>query len=107
MATATSVFLGEIVFMNWYYHSRLGLDIPKLLRGLLKGIGPALVGAVAVCTPLALLMPRSWLALAVGVFAYVLVAGIAVHRFGLNSSEWAQVNALVRSIRPHGRTDAV
>lgn len=50
--TAVSLILGNVILMNWYYHTRVGLDIVNFGRQILRlsvGVVPAvLVGAVLV-----------------------------------------------------------
>ena len=47
-----SLILGNVILMNWYYHTRVGLDIVNFGRQILRlsvGVVPAvLVGAVLV-----------------------------------------------------------
>ena len=44
----TSVVLGTGLFMNWYYHTRIGLDMVYFWKNMLPTIGLAL-GVTTVC----------------------------------------------------------
>ena len=52
LATGLTLVLGQGVLMNGYYAHTLGLDIPRLLRGLFRSTLPAAAGACLLCLPL-------------------------------------------------------
>lgn len=79
IATAVSTLLGQGVLMNRYYARRIGLEIPRLLREMLRPALPAGISA-ALCLPLCLL-PCSWPALCIqcAVF-YAVYAGLLLRQ---------------------------
>lgn len=52
LATGLTLVLGQGVIMNGYYAKTLGLDIPRMLRELLRGTAGAAVSACLLCLPL-------------------------------------------------------
>ena len=98
VGTAVAIFLGNILFMNWYYHNKLGLDmlafwkeIAKLLpaTGLTCLFGAAYTHFVRV---------SGWGMLLLAVAAYTAVYGIAMWLIGLNSYEKQLFRKAVRKL---------
>lgn len=52
LATGLTLVLGQGILMNVYYARTLGLDIPRMLRSLLRGTGGAAAAACLLCLPL-------------------------------------------------------
>jgi O-antigen/teichoic acid export membrane protein len=85
--TAFSLTVGNVLISNWYYHFKIGLDIPRFFREGLRGILPALLLITGISC-LTFLMPQdSWsdLLARIGVILPV-YAGVMI-AVGMNASE--------------------
>lgn len=87
MGTAVALIVGNILFMNWYYHKRIGLDILYFWRSILSFI-PALIVPCAVGGVLIkYVLFDSWLILALGIIVYVLIYSVSMWFQGMNAEE--------------------
>ena len=87
LGTAISLFAGNVIFMNWYYYSILGIDIPRFWRNIVSFL-PAL--AIPILLGTASLMTFEYntlLSLMVGIALYGIVYFCSIYRFGLNQNE--------------------
>ncbi len=96
LGTAISQVVGHGLLMNLYYHRAMGLNVPRMLREVFRGILPAgmLSGLCGV--------PLIFLGNGVGAFflkcaAFVAGYAAAQWRIGLNPSEKAAVIKMVRT----------
>ena len=85
--TAIALTGGNIIFMNWYYHSHIGLDIKlfwKNILGMVRGlIIPCIVG-----TFIMLSVPMdNWFVLGAYIILYSAVYAISMYHLGMNSDE--------------------
>ncbi len=87
VGTAISLFVGNVIFMNIYYHTRVGLDMVffwgQILR-LIPGLVPSIVFGMVIMKYPDL---NSWLALACWIPPYVLVYLLSMWMFGLDRGE--------------------
>lgn len=99
MGTAIGYFFGQILFMNWYYYKKVGLDIPDCW----KQFGSILIRYIPVAAIFALsdrLLPGgSWLWLAVKIAAGVTVAIPYYYLVVLNADERKMVWNVLRKIK--------
>ena len=95
-----SIVLGTGLFMNWYYHTRIGLDMIYFWKHQLPTIGLALV-TVSVCLLGGLVLPVESIPLFLlwGV-AYTIIFGAGAMKISLTSEERGKVVArLQRKVR--------
>lgn len=96
LGTAISLFMGNCLFMNWYYHKRIGLNIwyfwkqiliifPSLLLPILVGVWILLFAQIT-----------SWLQLVLYGLLIVAVYSGSVYMLGLNSDEKEMVHSVMR-----------
>lgn len=98
LGTAISLFAGNIIFMNWYYHARIGMnmiyfwqEIAKFIPALIAPcvVGIAIMKFVNITGPVKL-----------GVFAgiYAAVYGLSMYFLGMNEEEKHLVMGPIRKI---------
>lgn len=87
VGTAISTLLMDVIFMNYYYHEYLYIDISKFWRNILnmeKGlIFPSLVGVIVMfyCSI------DTFVKLIIGVSLYIIVYGISIWLLSMNKAE--------------------
>jgi len=85
--TAFSLLIGNVLISNWYYHFKIGLDIPRFFREGLRGILPALLLITGVSC-LTFLMPQdSWRSLLARIGVILPVYAVVMITTGMNDSE--------------------
>ena len=101
VGTAIALVLGTVVFMNWYYHCRLHLDMFRFW-GQIGRILPSLLLPLAAGFWLHRDFPiRSWGDFVTAAAVYSLVYGASVWAFGMNSSEKSLITGIFhRLFRP-------
>ena len=95
VAYIASISLGNGLFMNWYYHARIGLDMGYFWR---RNLPVALVsaGVLAVCMGLVGLAPvSSWGLFVFWGAVYTTLFALAMWRFVLDGDERASIAAKV------------
>jgi O-antigen/teichoic acid export membrane protein len=98
--TTFTLFVSTAVFMNWYYHKRIGLDMRQFWKSI-AGFIPAIMvslafGAVYCC----IVDVKGWLSLVVSVLMYTVVYATAMWFLAMNQYEKELVMRLIaKSIR--------
>lgn len=88
LGTATSVIVGQICLMCWYYKKIFNFDIKGYFRDVLKGIFPAFLLAATVGFATNLIpCPVVLVRLLLGGAVFCLVYGIVLIRWGLRAEE--------------------
>ena len=87
LGTAISLFAGNIIFMNWYYHARIGMNMFYFWKEIAKFI-PALIAPCVVGIAIMKFVNITGL-VKLGVFAvvYAAVYGLSMYFFGMNEEE--------------------
>lgn len=98
-ATTVSMFLGTVIFMNWYYWKRIGLNIREFwiaISSILPGyILPVLFGIlVKFFWPINTLM-----GIFIWIIAFCTVFGISVWLFSMNQYEKELLKGMIRGMR--------
>ena len=98
LGTAISLIAGNIIFMNWYYHARIGMNMIYFWKEIAKLI-PALVAPCAVGIVIMNFVNITGL-VKLGVFAvvYTAVYGLSMYFFGMNEEEKQLVMGPIRKI---------
>ena len=85
--TAVSVILGNGIFMNWYYHHKINLDIIAFWKSI-AGFIPGLIAPVLVGIGCRLfIQPQSFFQIAAVAVVYSAVFVISVYKLGMNEYE--------------------
>lgn len=86
-ATAFALLVGNVGIINWYYHKKIGLNIPRFFREVLRGLFPALMVACGFAA-LTLLIPKeTWLHLLLCIVLIAVTYVGSVVTIGMNISE--------------------
>lgn len=101
--TAVALLLGNVLFMNWYYHRRIGLDMQyfwkQICRILPSLLPPCIVGAlVYVFADI-----QGWLELAAYGMLITAVYGISVYLWGMNGYEKGLLRSVVLKLTGKGK----
>ena len=95
IGTAISIFAGNIVFMNWYYHKRIGLDMVYFWSNIFKFIpgliAPCFFGIVVKM----LISIKSILPMIILMLMYCVIFSISMYLFGFNMEERKMVNNIL------------
>lgn len=98
LGTAISLIAGNIIFMNWYYHARIGMNMLYFWKEIAKFI-PALI---APCMLGIIIMNFANITglIKLGVFAifYTIVYGLSMYFLGMNEEEKRLVMGPIRKI---------
>lgn len=105
LGTTISLVAGNIIFMNWYYHVRMGLNMFHFWREIANFI-PALIVPCMVGIIIAKFADITNV-ISLGVFAivYTAVYGISIYFLGMNDSEKKLVEEPVGKILRKQRTE--
>ena len=87
LGTAVSLVAGNVFFMNWYYHTRIGMNMIYFWKEIAKFI-PALAVPCGVGVAIMKFVNITGL-VKLGIFAivYTIVYGFSMYCFGMNSEE--------------------
>lgn len=99
IAYIASISLGNGLFMNWYYHARIGLDMGYFWR---RNLPVALVsaGVLVVCMGLSRLVPVSnWPSFLAWGAVYTTLFALAMWHFVLDGDERASIAAKVSFLK--------
>lgn len=87
IGTFCSILIGNVILMNWYYHKRIGLDIPGFWKEIGKML-PSLILPTIAAIAIAIFLPyQSYLGVLIGGFAFILVFIPCMWFFGMNQYE--------------------
>lgn len=98
LGTAISLIAGNIIFMNWYYHARIGMNMIYFWKEIAKFI-PALIAPCVVGIVIMKFANITGL-VKLGVFAvvYTAVYGLSMYFLGMNEEEKQLVMGPIRKI---------
>lgn len=87
VGTAVSVTIGTILFMNWYYHFRIGLDIVMFWKNILKLLPAVLISMAFGLLVRVFVSISSIVILGLCICLYALVFCIVIWFLGMNQYE--------------------
>ena len=97
IGTCISLVLGNNIAMNLYYKKKIGINVFRLFRSILKGIFPCAVVTTVVCIPLNFISYVGILPFATKCLAFCLVYAALLWFFGLNTLEKERISAVVHA----------
>ena len=95
LGTCITLIAGNIIFMNWYYHTRIGLNIFSFWKNIAQFTPALLISAVAGIVLNYALRIESIPVLIVCICIYTCVYCIAVYFFGMNHDEKQLVSEML------------
>ena len=96
--TTISLILGNILFMNWYYHKKLGLDMITFWKDILALVPATLVVCLVGWVYTYFVKVNSWMILALSAGAFAVVYAAALWLLGLNRYEKQLVRKMLRKL---------
>lgn len=97
LGTAFSLIAGNVLFMNWYYNSKLGIDIKYFWSSIAKFLPafilPVIVGIVAMR-----IQYVNFVFLVIGIVTYTIVFCVSMYFWGMNTEEKAMINVPFRKV---------
>jgi len=98
IGTTLSTFVGNVLLMNWYYHRRIGLDIPKFWRHIRHLIPSMILPAALAVVLAAFVHPTTYWGLILPGGAFVAVYAACLWLFGMNRYERELIAGPIRRI---------
>lgn len=102
LGTLFAVLLGSGLFMNWYYHRKIGLDVFFFWKAVLKWTIPAGLLCAAVWWIKQQIVIDSWLKVILFATAYSLLYGVLLWTVGIRPEERDRIRGVLK--RRLGRT---
>lgn len=87
IGTAVSLICGNILFMNWYYHNHLGIDIWYYWRNIAKFIPALIIPCVVGTMSMIFVNYNSLKKLICGIIVYAAIYCASMFFFGMNKDE--------------------
>ncbi len=87
IGTAIALIVGNILFMNWYYHKHIGLDIPAFWKSILSFVPAFILPAILGVIIMKYVHVNNLLQLILWAIIYGIVFIISMWFFGMNVSE--------------------
>lgn len=87
IGTAVSFLLGNILFMNWYYHNKIGLDMVVFWKNIFSFVPAMIVPMVFGMCIRIFIKPMSIMQIIMAGALYCIIYGIFMFRFGMNDYE--------------------
>lgn len=98
MATCIAYVIGNILIINWYYHRKIGIDIPLFWKHILKMSPVMFVMGTAGWFALDRLTLDGWLVFFVAAAVYTVLYLVLAYRFMMDSYERELIKGPMRKI---------
>jgi O-antigen/teichoic acid export membrane protein len=96
IGTAIALFCGTWIFMNIYYHKKIGLNIIEFWKNILKFIPSILPSIVVGALINHFVTVDNWLTLMIFVVIYTVIYGISIMLVGFNKDEKQMVLNMIK-----------
>lgn len=96
--TAVSMVLGNGLFMNWYYHKKIGLNMVEFWKQMLSFILPVLLVCLFGAAYVHFVQVSGWIMLLVSAAVFTVVYGVAMWLLGMNQYEKQLVRKMIRKL---------
>ena len=98
LGTAISLIVGNIIFMNWYYHARIGMNMFYFWREIAMLIPPLIVPCVLGVVIMKFVNITGLVRLGILAIIYSIVYGISMYLLGMNTEEKQLVMEPIKKI---------
>lgn len=98
IGTALSLTVGNIIFMNWYYHNKIHINIIKFWKNILSIIPALIFPCLTGIVMMRVVENTGILSLMVSIVIYMIFYGISMWLFGLNKNEKNIIMSLINKI---------
>ncbi len=96
--TAISLFVGNILFMNWYYDKRIGLEIVRFWKNIISFVPSLILPAVIGFLIMKFIAIKNLLSLVLFAVLYAVVYTVSMWLWGMNESEKGLLLGSIRKI---------
>ena len=97
LGTTLSLVAGNVIFMNWYYHYKLGINIKYFWKNILSFL-PAFIVPVIVGIILMNIEYRNIIILGIGIILYTIIFLCSMYLFGFNVEEKELIKKPIRKV---------
>lgn len=87
LGTAISLFAGNILFMNWYYHFRIEIDMIYFWKEIMKFISALIVPSIVGMLIIKFIDIRGFIRLGIVTIIYTIIYFFSMYLFGMNFEE--------------------
>lgn len=87
LGTAISLFAGNILFMNWYYHFRIEIDMIYFWKEIMKFISALIVPSIVGMLIIKFIDIRGFIRLGIVTTIYTIIYFFSMYLFGMNFEE--------------------
>ncbi len=87
IATALSIFVFQIIILNFYYYYKVDLNIPRFFKQISKGLLPAMILSAIIGLGTLFLSGSGWASFFYRVVLITIIYGIMMYAIGFNSYE--------------------
>ncbi len=91
IGTTISLTLGNVLFMNWYYYKKIGINIFYFWKNIISFFPSLMIPVVFGFIIDRVVSYENVITLLFSIVAYTFVYSIAVYKFGLNTSEKKEI----------------
>jgi len=98
VGTSLSLIFGNLIVMNFYYHFKVKLNIPRFFKGLFKGLMPAFILSLIAGYFLGTMISNNWFSLITIGSIYTIIYICLMWLIGMNKSEQKLIKNEVRKL---------
>lgn len=98
IGTALSLTVGNIIFMNWYYHSKIHINIINFWKNIISIIPALFFPCIIGIFMMRFVESKGILSLMVSIVIYMMFYGISMWLFGMNENEKNIIMSLINKI---------
>ena len=98
MATCIAYVIGNILIINWYYHKKIGIDIPLFWKNILKMSPVMIIVGIAAWFALDALTIDTWLVFFAVAALYTVIYFVLAYCFMMNQYERDTIMAPVKKL---------
>ena len=99
ISTAISYIIGHGLVMNYYYHHRIGIDVPKMWRGILHRLFASILITTIVTIPEYVIPCTNWAVLGLKAIVWGIVFCGCIFLIGLNRMEKQVIVSIIKRKR--------
>ncbi|MCC8150209.1 MAG: polysaccharide biosynthesis C-terminal domain-containing protein, partial [Lachnospiraceae bacterium] len=99
IGTFISLALGDVLVMNILFKKKIEINLKRYYKNLLKGVFPSILLGAALNLIFKMLKLSGWLGFMINVGVYVIIVGLLLWFFGMNTSEKQMIKSLIKMPR--------
>lgn len=102
LGTTISLVAGNVIFMNWYYQQRIGLDMIYFWKEIAKMIPSSVTPCIVGILIMQFIQINNLIQLFLAITAYAFVYCCSIYFFGMNDEEKKMVNSPIKKLLHKG-----